>query len=586
MSAVEGDARSGTEPPSGIVARPSRDGEVAPDDTGVEDAEEPDDAPDPYLGRTIGERYDIRSLLGEGGMGRVYLGHHNRLGKRVAVKVLRAELARDKGAVGRFVREARASSSVGSPHIVDVMDFGELPDGATYFVMEYLDGETLAAYLERQGPLSPESAIDIGRQLCSGLAAAHAKDIIHRDLKPENVVLVAKGDRTRFCKILDFGIAKVSGGVVTPGAEKLTLAGTVFGTPHYMSPEQAAGSTVDHRADIYSLGVMLYELVAGALPFDADNFMGLLTQHMFKPPPPLGTHPAGVQCPPEFEAIVLKCLAKRPEARYASMADLDLDLARLAEGIAPLASEEDDPAARTAIPAELAVRAQLASGVDASGGSSLPSAPSPVRTLTPKLVAIASLGVGLAVGAGGYFAMKGEPSREARASAPNVDASGPSLPAAAPPAGLPPSASRSVEAGASGVTDRTASSEEAGAGATNEASEDDLIPVVPVLLHSPVPGAVAHVDGEPILLPANVDISLGGAKDIEVHAPGYHGKRIRLDDTRPRVQVFLAPRTSPGGRTDPYDAIAPRPRAIVPPPPPASPPTTGGADEIVEPWPD
>jgi serine/threonine-protein kinase len=234
----------------------------------------------------------------------------------------------------RFMLEARSASAIGNPHIVDIFDFGVLPDGSTYFAMEFLEGQSLAKAVEDRP--SPERIARIALQLCEGLGAAHDRGIVHRDLKPENVHLLPRegGD---FVKILDFGIAKVSSKNTGP---KLTKMGAVFGTPHYMAPEQAAGATVDHRADIYALGVILYELAAGVLPFDADNFMGILTQHLYKAPSPIASMAPGRACPPPLEAIIQKCLEKRVERRYGSMAELATDLKRFLAGEAPRAVAE------------------------------------------------------------------------------------------------------------------------------------------------------------------------------------------------------------------------------------------------------
>ncbi len=285
---------------------------------------------DPLIGTLIDGRYEVVSVIGEGGMGTVYEAKHATLGRKMAIKVLRRDIA-DAEHTARFVQEAKAAAAVGHPNIIAVSDFGELtlpamprpeatPSEAPrprvpYFVMEHLTGISLAELLRAEKTLSAERAARILFQCASGLSAAHAAGVVHRDLKPDNVFLVRSGDR-ELVKLLDFGVAKMA------GAGRLTRAGMVFGTPHYMSPEQAAGESVDHRADVYALGVILYECFAGRVPFEADTYMGVLTKHMFATPEPIervAPDPSGLGV---LAPVVMRCLAKAPADRYASMAEL------------------------------------------------------------------------------------------------------------------------------------------------------------------------------------------------------------------------------------------------------------------------
>jgi eukaryotic-like serine/threonine-protein kinase len=285
----------------------------------------PGPVPDRYLGCTIDNRYKVEGIVGEGGMGVVYQCRHKIIDKRVALKILRADLARDAEVTERFLMEAKAASAIQDEHIISISDFGQLPDGAAYFVMEFLEGTPLALLAGGGTPMPLSRIIRIALQLSEGLAAAHQLGIVHRDLKPDNVFLIQRGKETDFVKILDFGIAKVS----TSTGGRLTQVGSVFGTPHYMSPEQAAGTPLDHRGDIYSLGVMLYELATGRVPFDAENFVGILSQQLYQDPVPPRAAAPDANIPATFETIILKCMAKKPERRYQSMHQLRDDLLQL-----------------------------------------------------------------------------------------------------------------------------------------------------------------------------------------------------------------------------------------------------------------
>lgn len=268
------------------------------------------------VGEIIGGRYRLTKLLGQGGMGEVYAAEHTTITKRVAVKLLHKEISANQEAVVRFRQEAQSASSIGHENIIAIDDFGTMPDGRVYMCMEYLDGENLSERLHRLKEIPSLEAIDLMLQVCEGLGVAHAKGIVHRDMKPENVFISKRPNGTDIVKILDFGIAKVS---TDGGTDNLTKTGTVFGTPHYMSPEQAMGQKIDHRADIYSVGVMLFELFTGQVPYKAESFMGILSQHITQPTPlPSFVNPSRA-VPPAIEAIILRAMSKKPEERFSSM---------------------------------------------------------------------------------------------------------------------------------------------------------------------------------------------------------------------------------------------------------------------------
>lgn len=294
----------------------SRDAAFCPFDGAKLESASYDPLGDPMVGATIDGRYQVVALLGEGGMGHVYEVRHATLDKRFAMKVLRRELARDPELGSRFIDEAKATARVHHGNVVQIIDFGQLPDGIPYFVMELLEGQTLGQVIKSGGAIPAGRAVRIIEQVASALEAAHEAGVVHRDLKPDNVFLVGGmtgGRASDDVRVVDFGAAKII------GSSRVTRQGIVFGTPHYMSPEQASGQPVDHRADIYALGIIMYEMFTGRVPFEADTYMGVLTQHMFvQPPRPSQVSPAARELG-ALEEITLACLAKKPEERYASM---------------------------------------------------------------------------------------------------------------------------------------------------------------------------------------------------------------------------------------------------------------------------
>ncbi len=270
---------------------------------------------DGRIGAAIGG-YRIAARIGRGGMGEVFLAVHPTLDKRVAIKVLLGESARDPELRRRFFEEARAAAALDNPHIVGVHDLAELPDGSSYMAMDFLEGESLARHLARRGRLPAAEAVAIALEALEGLAAAHAAGIVHRDLKPANLFLT-RTKKGPLVKVLDFGIAKVMG---APRG-RATRSGVILGTPEYMAPEQASGSSqeVDARADLYAMGIVLYEMIAGVPPFQSDNWGRLLLMHQQQQPAPLDDD-GGVS--PELSAVVMRALAKAPSDRYANAGEL------------------------------------------------------------------------------------------------------------------------------------------------------------------------------------------------------------------------------------------------------------------------
>jgi eukaryotic-like serine/threonine-protein kinase len=267
-------------------------------------------------GSVVGE-YVIDGKLGQGAFGTVYKGVHPLIGKVVAIKVLARRYSVDPEMVSRFIAEARAVNQIRNRHIIDIFSFGSLDDERQYYVMEYLDGEPLDALLERVGNLSIRDALPILRAIAKALDAAHAKGIAHRDLKAENVFLGVDSEGALFPKLLDFGIAKLLVPEVEQGASHKTRTGISIGTPYYMSPEQCRGRDVDQRTDLYAFGVLMYRMLTGQFPFDADDHMAILMKHFSEDPPPPSTHLPDL--PPSIDDVVLWLLAKDPAERPADL---------------------------------------------------------------------------------------------------------------------------------------------------------------------------------------------------------------------------------------------------------------------------
>jgi serine/threonine protein kinase len=410
------------------------------------------------VGQTIGN-YTVTAKLGEGGMGVVYLAEHPVIGRKVALKAIHPELSRNPEVVSRFMTEAKAVNQIGNEHIVDIHDFGNTSTGEFYFIMEYLQGESLADRLQRERLFVPSRALQIGAQVADALAASHSHGIIHRDLKPENIFLIPRGSTVDFVKVLDFGLAKL-----IQGEEKVThktRTGSVMGTPYYMAPEQCEGKTaLDVRADLYSLGVIIFEMMTGRVPFGGDGYGEIIVKHMTMPPPaPRALNPSLTAA---HEAILLRALAKRREDRFATMQDLRaalLDPERYlahAPPLPPNASTSDIEAShgssRNDEGSQMVAGAGSGAGSD-SGSGDLPgrhaSLPSTFRHGTGELIdddtlvpttsrkgLVTTLVVAAVVAAGGaYVIFNGHESPRPAAVTPPAPTVSPPAAAVAPPPG-------------------------------------------------------------------------------------------------------------------------------------------------------
>ena len=338
----------------------------------------------------LGDRYTLLEVLGDGGMARVYLANDNVLERDVALKVLRELYADDEAFVERFRREARSAAALNHHSIVQVYDQGRGEDGTYYIAMEYVPGGTLKERIQREGPLDHHEAAGIAARVAEALQTAHGRGIVHRDIKPQNVLLTASGE----AKVADFGIARAA------SSKTVTETNLILGTSAYMSPEQAMGEPVGPASDLYSLGVVLYEMLTGEQPFRADDPIATAMKHLDDPPPHPGR--ANPAVPGELDALVVKLLAKNPEDRYASAAALAEDLRRVRDGLAPLGEGATTPlredAGRTAPTVAAPARA--------------PGAPARRRGLLPL---IAALLVGVALLGGIAWALRQVPSDQAGA---------------------------------------------------------------------------------------------------------------------------------------------------------------------------
>lgn len=298
------------------------------------------------VGQVLKDRYRIIDSLGRGGFGAVFRAEDLEQGTVCAVKALRPALIESTEMYNRFRREAQLPSSMGHPNIVDILDSGKSPEGVPFFVMEYLEGEDLGAILRRLGPLPWRRVFKIALQLCSALAAAHQAGILHRDVKPENVFVVA-GPSDDFVKVLDFGIAKRT----NREGSIITRVGAFIGTPEYMSPEQATGDELDHRVDIYGVGILIYQLIVGEVPFKSKDELEVLNMHAKTPPVRPSVANPHVRLPPEAESLILRALAKRREDRFQTALEMATAMSMVLSDYDELATT-DVPRLQMEIPQE------------------------------------------------------------------------------------------------------------------------------------------------------------------------------------------------------------------------------------------
>lgn len=329
---------------------------------------------DPYSGRTLADRYQVEELIGTGGTSMVYRAQHNQLQRTVAIKMLKAHLVTEEESKKRFEQEARAVSCLTHPHVVTIYDVGVTRYGEPYIVMEYLNGTSIAQFLSENGPMDWRRALPIFIGAASALSHAHKKTVIHRDVKPSNIMMVPTEEEPDFVKIVDFGMAKLRS--LTGEFQRVTKTGEVFGSPAYMSPEQCTGRKLDERTDLYSLGVVMYEVLVGRPPFKERSAIETIRRHIKEAPPNFSDLNPDLNVPSKVHNIVFKCLAKSADDRYQTMDELKAALESVLE------DETVDLSTRPGMGRAAATGVASADGASLAGsGSSKMTAAGPAKSL-------------------------------------------------------------------------------------------------------------------------------------------------------------------------------------------------------------
>lgn len=510
-------------------------------------------------GRAIGGRYELVAKIAEGGMGSVWRARHTLSRKMVALKVIQAETARDETTRQRFLREVAAPAHIGHRGIVEVYDAGfDATSGALFVAMELLEGQTLRHLLEA-GPVPRERVYSIFLRLLEPLAAAHAAGFVHRDLKPENVFL-QRVDGVEHVKLLDFGIARH----LRTDSESVTATGVAIGTPHYMSPEQCRGSPVDHRTDIYSLGVLLYEMTVGRVPFDAENPLTILSMHLNETPKRFAEAVPGIELPAGLENLVLKCLAKQPDDRFGSMREVEQALAAIERGEAV---EIEVPISIAPPEDELPVPVVVPPTSTAPFGGQVSAGPTSVRDGVPSSDPARASFVGDVRPSlpDGRLSLAGVPSsadlveEQLRRAAEAADAerewakSGGrrrwpvvvGVIALAAVAAVVVFVVLSLHVETMGEAFQPARSLLLGSHVqAREAAPGDEVKVALVL--SPIDAHVYRAGRDLGTMPVEVPVKQGERVEIEVKREGYWSRKLTLDADKPKVTIRLAPIT--GGK--------------------------------------